>query len=146
MRRSSRRGLALAALATIAVLYSTPVASAGGDRPDTHAAKPLTYAIIGDTPYGQPQIDNFPNDVTEINADPDVRLVVADPARPFQKTMYGVTRDVPNLRRITVNGSTTPCHEWLKLSIDPRTVGIFSVERVPFHNQPGFDPALCPAS
>jgi hypothetical protein len=71
---------------------------------------------------------------------------LADPARPWQKAMYGLTRDVPNLRRITVNGSTTPCHEWLRLSIDPRASGIFSAERVRFHNQPGFDPAVCPPS
>jgi hypothetical protein len=35
-----------------------------------------TMAIIGDTPYGQPQIDNFPADIAEINADPHVRFVV----------------------------------------------------------------------
>jgi hypothetical protein len=351
--------VALATIAAIAVLSTAPVASAGGDRSDAHGARPLTYAIIGDTPYGQPQIDNFPNDVAEINADPDVGLVVhlgdikngssrcdttyfeqiradfdrfadplvytpgdnewtdchranngaytpterldtlrrvffdrpgwslgrhsrrlaaqhppyvenvawsqravrfatlhvvgsnndwlpwfdataqspaqvqeytrrnaadlswlarvfetaeiqharavvlaiqadmwdpafsgpndnptqydhftdlvralagharafggpvllldgdshqftddrplADPARPWQKAMYGLTRDVPNLRRITVNGSTTPCHEWLKLSIDPRAAGIFSIDRVRFHNQPGFDPIVCPS-
>jgi len=358
MRRSHRRGVALAALAALAVLSTAPVARAGHDRPEAHTPKPLTYAIIGDTPYGQPQIDNFPNDVTELNADPDVRLVVhlgdikdgssrcdttyfeqiradfgrfhdplvytpgdnewtdchranngaytpterldtlrevffdrpgrslgqhpvrvtaqhrpyvenvrwsqrsvqfatlhvvgsnndwapwfgattrtqaqieeyternaanlswlarafkaaeaqdaaavvlaiqadlwdpafsgpndnpasydhftdlvqalakharafgkpvlllngdshrftderplADPTRPYQKTMYGITSDVPNLRRITVNGSTIPCHEWLKLSIDPSAAGAFSIERVTFHNQPGFDPTVCP--
>jgi hypothetical protein len=56
-----------------------------------------------------------------------------------------VTQEVPNLRRITVNGSTTPCHEWLRLGIDPRAAGVFSVERVRFANQPGFDPAVCAA-
>ena len=66
---------------------------------------------------------------------------LADPLRPYQKTMYGLTQDVPNLHRVTVNGSTTPCHEWLKLTIDPRADGIFSVEEVRFHNQPGFDPS-----
>jgi hypothetical protein len=360
MRRSHRFRVALAATAALAVLSTAPVASADGSRSGTQGAKPLTYAIIGDTPYGQPQIDNFPNDVAEINADPNVRLAVhlgdikngssrcdttyfeqiradfdqfqdplvytpgdnewtdchranngaytpterldtlreiffdhpgrslglhprrldaqrrpyvenvawsqravqfatlhvvgsnndwlpwldattpgqaqveeytrrnaadlswlarvfevarahhakavvlaiqadlwdpafsgpndnpaqydhftdlvqalaghvrafggpvlllngdsyeftddhplADPARPWQKAMYGLTRDVPNLRRITVNGSTTPCHEWLRLSIDPRASGVFSAERVRFHNQPGFDPAVCPPS
>ena len=61
----------------------------------------------------------------------------------YQKTMYGLTSSVPNLRRITINGSTTPCHEWLKLSIDPRADGIFSYERVHYSNQPGFDPTVC---
>jgi hypothetical protein len=71
---------------------------------------------------------------------------LADPTRAFQKTMYGVTQDVPNLRRVTVNGSTTPCHEYLRLNVDQSAAGVFSVERVPFHGQPGFDPAVCPAS
>ena len=33
---------------------------------------------------------------------------LADPSRPENKTMYGIGQDVPNLRRITTNGSTTP--------------------------------------
>ena len=71
---------------------------------------------------------------------------LADAAKPYQKTMYGLTQDVPNLRRVTTNGSTTPCHEWLKLHIDPGTADVFTTERVLFHTQPGFDPAACPAS
>jgi hypothetical protein len=69
---------------------------------------------------------------------------LADPARPQNKSIYGITQDVPNLHRITVNGSTTPCHEWLRLRIDPRSSGIFSYERVRFSKQPGFDPTVCP--
>jgi hypothetical protein len=72
-----RRKLSLGAvLAALAVLSTAPVASADDNRSDHHAGNVVTYAIIGDTPYGQPQIDNFPDDVAEINADPDVRLVV----------------------------------------------------------------------
>jgi hypothetical protein len=71
---------------------------------------------------------------------------LADPARPQNKSIYGIVNDVPNLHRVTVNGSTTPCHEWLKLTVDPRAAGVFSYERVRFHKQPGFDPAVCPAS
>jgi Calcineurin-like phosphoesterase len=74
----------------------------------------------------------------------DYPLSASAPA--YQRTMYGLTQPVPNLHRITVNGSTTPCHEWLKLTIDPRSEAIFSVERVLFHNQPGFDPAVCPST
>jgi hypothetical protein len=353
-----RRSLAAASVA--AMLIAAPVAGAGNGTPDDRSANPITYAVIGDTPYGQPQIDNFPNDVAEINADPKVRLVMHlgdikngstrcdtsyfeqirtdfdgfkdplvytpgdnewtdchrtnngsyvpaerlatirsiffdapgeslgdrtkaldaqdapyvenvrwsqsevefgtldvpgsnndwlpwfgatprsqaqvdeytnrnaanlawldhvfatavtqdaeavvigiqadmwDPAfsgthddpiqydhftdfvrelgaqtrafgKPvlllngdshkfvddyplaasapaYQRTMYGVAQPVPNLHRITVNGSTTPCHEWLKLHVDPRAEGIFSVERVRFHNQPGFDPSVCPST
>lgn len=58
--------------------------------------------------------------------------------------MYGISRDVPNLRRITVNGDTTPCHEWLKLTVDPKSAGVFSYERERFTNQPGFDHTTCP--
>ena len=37
---------------------------------------------------------------------------------------------VPNLTRITVQGSTNTPHEWLRLTIDPRAAGIFSWENV----------------
>jgi hypothetical protein len=76
MRRSHRWGVALAVTVALAVVSTAPLASAGGDTSGAHAGKALTYAIVGDTPYGQPQIDNFPNDVAEINADPNVRLIV----------------------------------------------------------------------
>jgi hypothetical protein len=69
---------------------------------------------------------------------------LADPTRPQNKSIYGIAQDVPNLRRITVNGSTTPCHEWLKLQIDPRTSGVFSYQRIQFDKQPGFDHTVCP--
>jgi hypothetical protein len=69
---------------------------------------------------------------------------LADPSRPQNKSIYGIAQDVPNLRRITVNGSTTPCHEWLKLTIDPHTSGVFSYQRVRFGKQPGFDHTICP--
>jgi hypothetical protein len=69
---------------------------------------------------------------------------LADPARPQNKSIYGITQDVPNLRRITVNGSTTPCHEWLKLTVDPRSSAVFSYAHELFAKQPGFDHTLCP--
>jgi hypothetical protein len=69
---------------------------------------------------------------------------LADPSRPQNKAIYGITQDVPNLHRITVNGSTTPCHEWLKLTVDPHTSGVFSYQRVRFDKQTGFDHEVCP--
>ena len=69
---------------------------------------------------------------------------LADPSRPQNKSIYGIGQDVPNLRRITVNGSTTPCHEWLKLTIDPQSPEVFSYQRQLFAKQPGFDPSVCP--
>lgn len=68
---------------------------------------------------------------------------LADPSRPQNKSIYGITQDVPNLRRITVNGSTTPCHEWLKLTVDPQASAVFSYQRLQFSKQPGFDHSIC---
>jgi hypothetical protein len=67
-------------------------------------------------------------------------------APAVNKSIYGISQNVPNLHRITVNGSTTPCHEWLKLHIDPRSPEIFSYQRVRFSKQPGFDHTVCPES
>ena len=71
---------------------------------------------------------------------------LADPSRPQNLSIYGLTQEVPNLRRITVNGSTTPCHEWLKLTADPKAGEVFGYQRVRFHKQPGFDHTVCPES
>ena len=46
------------------------------------------------------------------------------------------TRPVPNLTRITVQGSAVAPAEWLRLSIDPRTPDVFSWTNVPFCNVP----------
>jgi hypothetical protein len=64
---------------------------------------------------------------------------LADSNHPENNAIYGVAGSVRNLRRITVNGSSTPCHEYLRLhfsSDDDRGDGI-SYERVEFANQPG---------
>ena len=52
-----------------------------------------------------------------------------------QNQLYGLSQPVPNITRITVNGSTTPCHQWLKLTINPKSDGIFSWQQEPFANQ-----------
>jgi hypothetical protein len=59
---------------------------------------------------------------------------LADPSTP-QNQIYGVTKPVDNLMRITVNGSTTPCHQWLELTINPKADEIFSWSRHGFVNQ-----------
>ena len=69
---------------------------------------------------------------------------LADPSRPQNRSIYGIDAEVPNLRRITVNGSTTPCHEWLKLTVSPSSSHPFSYQRMLFAKQPGFDHTLCP--
>jgi hypothetical protein len=45
-------------------------------------------------------------------------------------TIYGVTQDVPNLTRVTVNGSNNAT-EYLRLKIDLASPGVFSWARVP---------------
>ena len=53
---------------------------------------------------------------------------LADPASPTGK-IHG-TPAVPNLTRVTVQGSTSTPVEWLRLTIDPRSEAIFSFENV----------------
>jgi len=43
---------------------------------------------------------------------------------------------VPNLTRITVQGSTNAPAEWLKLSIDAHKPGVFSWVNVPYCKDP----------
>jgi hypothetical protein len=56
---------------------------------------------------------------------------LADPSS-VNNTMYGIDYKVPNLQRVTVQGSTSTPHEWLKLKIDPNTDDIFSWQNVAF--------------
>ena len=53
---------------------------------------------------------------------------LADPSSPTGK-IYD-TEAVPNLTRITVQGSTNKPSEWLRLTIDPRSPEVFSWENV----------------
>jgi hypothetical protein len=65
--------LATAGLA--AALIAAPVAfAAQGD--DGRRPNAQTIAVIGDIPYGDALIAEFPADVAQINADPDVRRVI----------------------------------------------------------------------
>ena len=64
------RALALLAIAIALIAPTTALA-----RPAT-TPSPATLAIIGDTPYGAAQVANFPNDVSQINADPGVTRVI----------------------------------------------------------------------
>jgi hypothetical protein len=66
-------GLALAGSGSVA---AAGTASAAGSV-DRHRSTYGTYsfAVIGDIPYGDAQIANFPRVVDQINADADVRLV-----------------------------------------------------------------------
>ena len=46
------------------------------------------------------------------------------------------TLPVPNLTRITVQGSTTAPSEWLRLTIDTRTPNVFTWQNVPYCRDP----------
>jgi hypothetical protein len=59
---------------------------------------------------------------------------LADPASASGK-IHG-TPAVPNLTRITVQGSTTAPAEWLKLTINPESAQVFSWENVPYCKDP----------
>jgi hypothetical protein len=121
---------------------STPPPRARTRSPSTPVATPFARALAGHARAFRGPVLLLNGDSHEFTDDHPL----ADPVRPYHKSMYGITSDVPNLRRITVNGSTEPCHEWLKLTIDRRAAGLFSIQRVRFHNQPGFDPVVCPPS
>jgi hypothetical protein len=56
---------------------------------------------------------------------------LADPTS-VNNTLYGIEDPVPNLHRVTVQGSTSTPHEWLKLKIDPNTDDVFSFKNVAF--------------
>src|SRR6266496_837433 len=82
------------------------------------------------TPFVQELADlsvHFARPVLLINGDShlfEADHPLADPASPAGQ-IHG-TQAVPNLTRITVQGSTNKPREWLRLTIDPRSPQIFS--------------------
>jgi hypothetical protein len=67
--RTFRKSMLVAALAASAVVAPRAASARGHDDPDT-------FAVIGDIPYGDAQIAAFPDRIRQINAAPDVSLVV----------------------------------------------------------------------
>ncbi|MDB5863304.1 MAG: putative transrane protein [Betaproteobacteria bacterium] len=59
---------------------------------------------------------------------------LADPNSATGK-IHG-TQAVPNLTRITVQGSTTAPAEWVRLTVDPDSPSVFSWENVPYCKDP----------
>lgn len=71
-----RRYLALTA-AAVAILVAVPAAaSPGGSGPAPVSSAPVSFALLGDTPYGDDQRVVFPALVQAINDDPSVRFVL----------------------------------------------------------------------
>ncbi|TJY69594.1 hypothetical protein E4J89_09875 [Arthrobacter sp. CAU 1506] len=61
----------LSTLAVCLALAAAPALPAA----DAAAAKPFSFAVIGDVPYGSTQLAKFPGRIAQINADPRVKLV-----------------------------------------------------------------------
>lgn len=71
-----RRALAL--VVALAALLSTAVVAGAGEGDSNYGGplRPLTLAVVGDSPYGTPQVGMFPSLVADINADPRVKRVL----------------------------------------------------------------------
>jgi hypothetical protein len=67
-----RRSLVAVALTSLALI----VAGSSAARPSNGGQGGITYAIVGDTPYGAVQLADFPRLVSALNGDPDVELTV----------------------------------------------------------------------
>lgn len=92
------------------------------------------------TPFVQELADlsvSFGRPVLLLNG--DSHLYEADHPLADPTSTQGVihhTQAVPNLTRITVQGSTNAPAEWLKLTIDPRKPQVFSWENVAYCSNP----------
>ncbi len=77
-RRPASLTASLTALLTVSLVgaaaFAGPVPAAFGESGESGG--PLTFALLGDTPYGDAQRVQFPALVNKINADPRVRMVL----------------------------------------------------------------------
>jgi hypothetical protein len=92
------------------------------------------------TPYVQKLADmavDFGRPVLLLNGDSHVYGADKPLADPTSATgLIHHTQAVPNLTRITVQGSTNAPAEWLRLTIDPRKPQMFSWQNVPYCKDP----------
>jgi len=106
------------------------------NRPEDNAWDPAIFSAN--------QYDGFTNtvrriaDLTRAFAGPvllingDSHVFTADNPLAAGDSRYGVATAVPNLSRVTVQGSTTtPLTEWLRLKVDASSASVFSWERNP---------------
>ena len=83
---------------------------------------------------------HFAKPVLLINGDSHLYGTDQPLADPHSTTgVIHTTQPVPNLTRITVQGSTNKPREWLRLTIDPRSAQVFSWENVVY-----CDDTTCP--
>ncbi len=77
LARAARVALATASVAVAASpVFAAPAHAVDDAVPDSPSAQPLTFALIGDTPYGDAQRAVFPALVDDVNRDPEVRFVL----------------------------------------------------------------------
>lgn len=110
------------------------------DMFDPAALVPGGDGLSGYTPFVQElatQTLKFGRPVLLLNGDSHVYGSDRPLADPSSSTgsIHG-TPAVPNLLRITVEGSTTAPGEWLRLTIDPRKKDVFSYTNVPYCKDP----------
>ena len=115
------------------------------DMWDLTALAPGGDGLDAYTPLVQQLADltsNFGRPVLLLNGDShlfEMDHPLADPSSPTGLVHH--TQSVPNLTRITVQGSTNAPAEWLKLTIDSHKPGIFSWVNVPYCVNPAIS---CP--
>jgi len=74
MKRYRNATLAILATGVLALSVTSAAAAAASRSQDEHS-QAFTFAVIGDIPYGDAQIANFPHVIDQINADPKVTFV-----------------------------------------------------------------------
>lgn len=98
-----------------------------------------TAALTAYTPFVQQLADlsvHFGRPVLLVNGDSHLYGADRPLANPSSVTgLIHHTQPVPNLTRITVQGSTNVPHEWLRLTIDPRSPDVFSWTNVIYCDQ-----------
>ena len=110
------------------------------DMWDPAAAAPGADGLYAYTPFVQKLADlsvQFGKPVLLLNGDSHLYESDTPLADPNSATgMIYKTQPVPNLMRITVQGSTNAPAEWLRLTIDPRSATPFSWVNVPYCKDP----------
>jgi hypothetical protein len=132
LKAAFRRAEAIQAKAVVIALQA--------DMWDPAALLPGGDGLSAYTPFVRELADlsiHFYRPVLLLNG--DSHLFFADRPLADSSSTTGLvhhTLSVPNLRRITVQGSTNAPAEWLRLTIDPRTRDVFSWRNVPYCNNP----------
>ena len=116
----------MTALASAALLPSVAVAASPSRE---HRPRVTTFAVIGDIPYGDLQLANFPYVVDQINADPDVEWVahlgdIKAGSQPCDDTYFATIR--ANFDRVVDplvytpgDNEWTDCHRTNNGAYDP---------------------------